>query len=654
LTNLKKMHFKNPEILFALFTLLIPILIHLFQLQRFVKVPFTNVKFLKEIELQTRKSSKLKKLLILLSRMATLAALIIAFAQPYFSKSDTSKKWETIFYIDNSLSMSAKGAQGELLKRVSQEIIENLPSKGSFSLLTNDQFITDLDQNDLKETLLQIDYAAQNSDVNSLILKTEQYFKRSSEINYKFLWISDFQKSSENELPPVFKDLPLDIVVLKPVLNKNLSIDSVFVSENATDYKVLTVQLTNQGNKAENVNLSAYQNKMLLAKTNVNITENGTFETTIRVSEDLSKVKLQLDYEDAFLFDNVYYLAFQKIQKIPVLVISDGVSFLNKIFTEDEFILTEKPIQQISFESIEKNQLIVLNEVKEIPENLVSKFEEFTQKGGSLTIIPHPENSIEQLNSLLNLLKIGAVSKVSKDSLQITKIHFSHPLLKHVFEKEVSNFQYPTVNTVFENTSHLGQSILSFANQRPFISQYSVGEGNVYWIASPLDKNSSNFVQSPLVVPVFYNMAKMSGLQNQLSYRIGQINQIMIPFTLQKDEVLTLTQGQEKVIPTQEIHTDFVVLITDEQPHKSGFYTVQHQGNDIQVLAFNDPKEESNVACWKPNQLIENQKNIKNFNHIKDALSSLSDAQNILSYFKWFVALALLFVIIEILLLKYF
>jgi len=654
LTNLKKMHFKNPEILFALFTLLIPILIHLFQLQRFVKVPFTNVKFLKEIELQTRKSSKLKKLLILLSRMATLAALIIAFAQPYFSKSDTSKKWETIFYIDNSLSMSAKGAQGELLKRVSQEIIENLPSKGSFSLLTNDQFITDLDQNDLKETLLQIDYAAQNSDVNSLILKTEQYFKRSSEINYKFLWISDFQKSSENELPPVFKDLPLDIVVLKPVLNKNLSIDSVFVSENATDYKVLTVQLTNQGDKAENVNLSAYQNKMLLAKTNVNITENGTFETTIRVSGDLSKVKLQLDYEDAFLFDNVYYLAFQKIQKIPVLVISDGVSFLNKIFTEDEFILTEKPIQQISFESIEKNQLIVLNEVKEIPENLVSKFEEFTQKGGSLTIIPHPENSIEQLNSLLNLLKIGAVSKVSKDSLQITKIHFSHPLLKHVFEKEVSNFQYPTVNTVFENTSHLGQSILSFANQRPFISQYSVGEGKVYWIASPLDKNSSNFVQSPLVVPVFYNMAKMSGLQNQLSYRIGQINQIMIPFTLQKDEVLTLTQGQEKVIPTQEIHTDFVVLITDEQPHKSGFYTVQHQGNDIQVLAFNDPKEESNVACWKPNQLIENQKNIKNFNNIKDALSSLSDAQNILSYFKWFVALALLFVIIEILLLKYF
>lgn len=54
------MQFKHPEILYALFALLIPIFIHLFQLQRFVKIPFTNVRFLKEIELQTRKSSRLK------------------------------------------------------------------------------------------------------------------------------------------------------------------------------------------------------------------------------------------------------------------------------------------------------------------------------------------------------------------------------------------------------------------------------------------------------------------------------------------------------------------------------------------------------------------------------------------------------------------
>ena len=52
------MQFKHPELLYALLLLVIPIIVHLFQLRRFQKEAFTNVKFLKEIILQTRKSSQ--------------------------------------------------------------------------------------------------------------------------------------------------------------------------------------------------------------------------------------------------------------------------------------------------------------------------------------------------------------------------------------------------------------------------------------------------------------------------------------------------------------------------------------------------------------------------------------------------------------------
>ena len=63
------MQFKYPEIFYFLFILLIPILIHLFQLQKFVKVPFTNVAFLKQVIQETSKSSQLKKWLILATRL---------------------------------------------------------------------------------------------------------------------------------------------------------------------------------------------------------------------------------------------------------------------------------------------------------------------------------------------------------------------------------------------------------------------------------------------------------------------------------------------------------------------------------------------------------------------------------------------------------
>ena len=86
------MQFKNPEILYFLFLLILPILVHLFQLRRFKKQEFTNVKLLKELEIQTRKSSTIKKWLLLATRLLLLAALIFAFAQPFFKAKDFNKK----------------------------------------------------------------------------------------------------------------------------------------------------------------------------------------------------------------------------------------------------------------------------------------------------------------------------------------------------------------------------------------------------------------------------------------------------------------------------------------------------------------------------------------------------------------------------------
>lgn len=106
------MQFKHPEILYALLLLSIPIIVHLFQLQRFVKVPFTNVAFLKNIEKQTRKSARLKKWLVLFSRLLTLSCIILAFSQPYFSESATQQNTNVTIYLDNSFSMQAKAKKG--------------------------------------------------------------------------------------------------------------------------------------------------------------------------------------------------------------------------------------------------------------------------------------------------------------------------------------------------------------------------------------------------------------------------------------------------------------------------------------------------------------------------------------------------------------
>ena len=155
------MQFKHPEILYFLFLLVIPILVHLFQLRRFKKEYFTNVRLLKELSVQTRKSSKLKKYLLLATRLLLLACAILAFAQPFFKAKDSKGMTNELYIIlDNSFSMQAKGQKGELLKRAVQDLLESAPEDRPFSLLTNDAEFWNTDIKSIRKELQNLDYSA--------------------------------------------------------------------------------------------------------------------------------------------------------------------------------------------------------------------------------------------------------------------------------------------------------------------------------------------------------------------------------------------------------------------------------------------------------------------------------------------------------------
>src|SRR6218665_181670 len=154
------MHFKHPEILYFLFLLIVPILVHLFQLRRFKTSYFTNVRFLKELAVQTRKSSKIKKRLLLATRLLLLTSIILAFAQPFFEAVDSKNASNEMYIVlDNSFSMQAKGKKGELLKRAVQELLENTPENTQFSLLTNTENFWNTDIKSSKSALQNLKYS---------------------------------------------------------------------------------------------------------------------------------------------------------------------------------------------------------------------------------------------------------------------------------------------------------------------------------------------------------------------------------------------------------------------------------------------------------------------------------------------------------------
>ena len=139
------MEFLYPNMLFALFALIIPIVIHLFNFRKHKTVYFSNTSTLKTIERETAKTKKLKHILVLVSRMLFVAALVIAFAFPY--KKDNKAVNNNVdnliaVYIDNSMSMQSLSSEKTLFEdsRTSAlQLVENLNQAQKFILLSNDR-----------------------------------------------------------------------------------------------------------------------------------------------------------------------------------------------------------------------------------------------------------------------------------------------------------------------------------------------------------------------------------------------------------------------------------------------------------------------------------------------------------------------------------
>ena len=80
------MFFKTLQYYLHFFTLIIPAVIHLFNFRKFKPLIFTNVKFLRNINSETKSVKSIKKWILLACRILCISSIIFAFSQPYLSK----------------------------------------------------------------------------------------------------------------------------------------------------------------------------------------------------------------------------------------------------------------------------------------------------------------------------------------------------------------------------------------------------------------------------------------------------------------------------------------------------------------------------------------------------------------------------------------
>ncbi len=640
------MQFKYPEILYALLLLLIPVIVHLFQLRKFQKVDFTNVAFLKEAVQQTRQSSQIKKWLILCTRLLLLAALVIAFAQPFTSKTNAfATKKETVIYLDNSFSMQAKGAKGELLKRAVNDIISVVPENENLSIVTNDNIYKNTSIKAIKNDLLQLQYSANKLTLEDALLKSKTVLSNKKNVLKNLVFISDFQNNDSTFKPIADTLTHINLVKLQPVNTNNAAIDSVYISETTAGSIELKVLLKNTGVAIDNLTISLFNDKKLIAKTSVAIEDRA--ETTFSIPAD-QIINGKITIDDANLeFDNSLYFNINKASKINVLVINaTNDAFLKRIYTNTEFNYTSTTENQLNYSIIDKQNLIVLHELNNIPVALNTILNQFVKNGGSLIIIPSKTINANSYNQLLANYQVSFTNLISSEK-QITTINYAHPLYnKGVFEKQVSNFQYPKVNSFYNLASNTVAAALQFEDKKIFLGQSQ----SIYIFTAALNDENSSFKNSPLIVATLYNIAKQSFKIPELYYTIGEKNTFDVETQLQQDAVLSLVNNDVVLIPKQQYFNNKVVITTLESPNTAATYSINNKTENIKNISYNYNRNESDLVYASPSS----SNHITLSNSITSVFDSIKSDSKINALWKWFAIFALALLIIEMLILKFF
>ena len=639
------MQFKNPEILWALFLLIIPIIIHLFQLRRFKQVAFTNVAFLNKVKLQTRKSSQLKKWLLLITRLFLLGMLILAFTEPYTSKKDVFKnKKETVIYLDNSFSMQAKGNNGSLLNSSINDLLSYQNEDETISLFTNDKSYLNTTLKSIKNELIGLSHSSNQLSYKAVFLKSKQLFSKENSIK-NFIMVSDFQQKKNSSLNfPEDSNIEYHIVGLQPQNKNNISVDSVYISKSTPEFTEIKALLSNQGERQENVSVSLWKDDKLFTKNGLPLEENGEVSFSLPANINFNgRISI---YDNGLQFDNDFYFNLSKKPKIKVLGIN-GVSdiFLKKMYTADEFNYLGYNLKTLNYSLIPQQNLIVLNEINLIPNGLITALMSFCNNGGSLIIIPGMDIDVSTYNSLLNSLQLPQINMLNNAEKRITDINFDHPIFQNTFNKKVTNFQYPKVNSYF-NLENNKASALSFEDGNDFVTNSK----KTYLFTASINKENSNFKSSPLIVPLLYNIGLQSLENPKLYYLLKDNYNIAFNESLGQDEVLTLENGYQNFIPLQQAYANQVVMKVGALEMNAGHTTVKKAKEKIGTISFNHDRDESALNYFS----ITKKEHTKLFNNLASALNSIKSESQINALWKWFIIFAICLFIIEILILKYF
>ncbi len=669
------MQFLSPSLLWVLLALAIPIIIHLFHFRRFKKVYFTNVKFLKEIKEEKSTRNKVRNLLVLLSRLAVLAFLVFAFAQPFLSKNDTAKTGKNYvsIFIDNSNSMMAASEDVPLLDKVkkkAEQIVQAYGPSDQFQVISHEMKGAQQRWLSQENAIAAIDDISVNPKVTLL---SKVLFKQKqaapNEGNHLSYILSDFQRSITDMTLEGDTTMEINLLPFQAVKENNVAIDSAWfeaVVPSINQNNKLYIRVKNHSpEKKEDVRLSIEHNGQTRPEGTMNIPANSSIIDTVNLlvtTPGWQEMKIKID-DYPIQFDDNYFINFNVKEQVKVLSIHElnPNRYMTALFKGmSQFALTNSRVSNLQYDEFKNHDLIILSDIKKISTGLTSELKTYAENGGNILVFPSADSDLTSYNDLLSRLNSNTITAWSKEERKVHKINTAEFVFSNVYQSTGNNLKLPATKGNFEFTNFSargGEYLLQYRDGQNYISKYNLGKGKVYISAAPLDKTYNDLtINAEIFVPLLYKVAFSTSQNEKLGYTIGKDNMTEVNSNSGGSDIIYKVKGEQEFIPGQTNQGKSTRITFNNMVKESGFYNLTLQDEIVKGLAFNYDRVESNLDHLTKAELNNKygaQANIMDNTLNADLTSVIKEKDQGVTLWRWCLILALIFLAIETLLLRF-
>ncbi|MEP7265638.1 MAG: BatA domain-containing protein [Bacteroidota bacterium] len=678
--------FLSPAFLFALLLIAIPVIVHLFNFRRFKKVAFTNVRFLKELKQETTSKSKLKHLLVLLSRILAVAFLVFAFARPVLPSTilNTTTHADAVsIYIDNTFTMEAVRKDGTLLEvaqKKAKEIAAAYPPSTRFQLLTADFDPVHqrmLSREEFIDMADQVKVTGDTRSLSDILRRQHEALIRVQQQGGIHYILSDFQANMYDGKMWNDTNEQITFIPIQATLFSNIYIDSCWLSSPAFQLNQpaeLFFRIVNDGSEAaENIpvkvnvdgqvkavtTVAADAGKSIVTSVNFTITQPGWHTGEVSITDH------------PVTFDDIYYFSFEVKESVNVIALNGhGTSpYLQALYGNNSFVkFSNTNYTQVDYRSLSQNQLLILNELPQISSGLADEIHKYLSSGGHVLMFPDSAADITSYNSFFNTVDADVFTGINSSTDKVTRLDRSNELFADVFQQNArqdGSVDYPLALKHFDvasGNSSNREMLMELQSNAPFLSQYNVGKGSLYIFTVPLSGGFSNLAHHAVFVPALYKMALLSLKGHELAFTSGRDVSITLKGNTSVAEgnfriVNTVTKNE--MIPQSRVTSSGLDIGFNNIIKEAGHYALNADGKLISMLSFNYNRAESNMRLMNEEQmeLMMKDNHINNYSTINasvpDLTKKLKQLTDGVSLWKYCIVLVLLFLLVETLLLRF-